>query len=86
MPISNVSEIGPAWAKGVANKAQKWEGNTRDSRARVLEGLRAIGASPGPTFSAAVSDTSRINGQVWATKVNGKQDKFASNWLKAINS
>lgn len=86
MAVSNVSEMGGRWASKVANKQGKFASRFRESRGAVLEGLRRIGANPGPSYSQAVQSATP-NEAAWAAKVlsPGAQARYQQNWLEAIS-
>lgn len=84
--VTSVAEIAENWVQGVAGKQDKYETNAKAGRATGLKGLASIsGLTPGPKFTAAYNNTTKLTGSRWANGVAGKKDKFATNLAKAIN-
>lgn len=68
------------YARKTQNAAGKWKSNTTGAGPRLQEGLRRIGASPGPEFMSA-----------WQAGVNaaeyrpGDPNKWRENFLRGVS-
>lgn len=85
MAVSSVAEAADNWVAGVEGKGDKYQTAARATRGKVLDGLRRIGLSPGPKFTAAVQDTSKITAEKWTSGVAGKKQNFVDGYTRGIN-